>query len=406
MSLWSRLFGRSSARAMVPPPIDALVEDPRRSATQLGGTPLIKPWSASRLMGIFQEWQRNPTYGSLLEARLARQCLAQFWLSAPVDHLDYLYRSPIGECYRQLLASGLARETLLPEEQGWKDTLSRRLATAFERPETTNVLLAAMAYFAPGKMRVANPLEQVPTWLQEDYARLFDPGLLQAVIRPTALLNPAGQSYGQSPSLGMQGQRASASPDMGQARGGAGPQAPEPRFANRPALPRLANLRGPEALAKVQSSDFLNRMAGLINLYIIDPADEQVIAQLLDLRRQLGQIWLDAQPAQLQDLYVSPFGQLYQNLLASGFSAAGLSPEDRQLRNQLASLVADMTQPGAINALMAALPFYSPGQLAFGGGQRHMPSWLLKEIPTIYGTAEEGGAENEPRQSPSGTPAR
>lgn len=391
---------------MAPPPVDTLVDDPRRSATRLGGIPQITPWSTSRLVGIFQEWSRNPTYGSLMEARLARQCLSQFWLSAPVDQLEDLYTSAIGESYRVLLACGLAREALLPQEQGWKTVLSERLSTAFERPETTNVLLSAMPYFAPGKMRVADPLQQVPAWLQEDYARLFDPALLQAVIRPTALLNPAGQSYGQSPSLGMQGRRSPARSAMGQAGGGAAPQAPEPRFANRPALPRLANLRGPEALAKVQSSDFLNRMAGLLNLYIIDPADEQVIAQLLDLRRQLGQIWLDAQPAQLQDLYVSPFGQLYQNLLASGFSSAGLSPEDRQLRNQLAGLVADMSQPGAINALMAVLPFYSPGQLAFAGGQMHMPSWLLKEMPTIYGTTEDPGAERSTAQPPSGTPAR
>ncbi len=405
MPFWRRLFGRSPQLDMAPPTVDTLVDDPRRSATRLGGIPQITPWSTSRLVGIFQEWSRNPTYGSLMEARLARQCLSQFWLSAPVDELQALYTSAIGESYRVLLACGLAREALVPQEQGWKTVLSERLSTAFDRPETTNVLLAAMPYFAPGKMRVADPLQQVPGWLQEDYARLFDPGLLQVVMRPTALLNPAGHSYGQAPSLGLQGRRGSVSSTV-PADGGAAPQPPAPRFVNRPVLPRLATLRGAEALAMVQSSDFLNRMAGLINLFIIDPADEQVIGQLLDLRRQLGQIWLDAQPAQLQDLYVSPFGQLYQNLLASGFSTLALSPEDRQMRNQLASLVADMSQPGAINALMAALPFYAPGKLAFGGGEKHMPSWLLSEIPTIYGTAEETGTDGQMEQAPSGTPAR
>ena len=102
---------------------------------------------------------------------------------------------------------------------------------------------------------------------------------------------------------------------------------------------------------------------------------------------------------------MSPFGQLYQNLMASGFSALALSPEDRQMRNQLANLVADMSQPGAINALMAALPFYAPGPLAFGGGEKHMPSWLLNEIPTIYGTAENTGADGPEEQAPSETPA-
>jgi hypothetical protein len=394
MSFWSRLFGRSAAAVMAPPVSDPLVEEPRRSATRLGGTPLITPWSTTRLLGIFQEWQRNPSYGSLMEARLARQCLSQFWLSAPVDQLELLYRSPIGECYRQLLASGLARETLLPQEQGWKDTLAQRLATAFERPETTNVLLAAMPYFPSGKMRVADPLQQIPGWLQEDYARLFDPGLLQVMWKPAALLNPVGQSYGPAPTLGVQ------------SRGQAAPAAaPAPQFNARPVLPRLSATRGAQALALVQSPDYLNRMGGLINLFVIDPQDQEVQAQLVELRRQLGQIWLDAQPAQLQDLYSSAFGQLYQDLLACGFPGTPLSPEDRMLRNKLARLVADMSQPGAINALMAVLPFYGPGKLAFGGGEQHMPRWLLSEIATIYG--ERPPAAGPQTAEPSGeTPAR
>ncbi|WP_087068611.1 hypothetical protein [Cyanobium sp. NIES-981] len=347
------------------------MEQPDTAGAGLGGTPQITPWSTTRLAGIIQNWARNPSYAALMDARLARQCLSQFWLMAPVDQLEALYRSPIGECYRQLLASGLARESLLTAESHWKDVLTHRLATAFERPETTNVLLAAMPYFPPGKMRVADPLNQVPAWLQEDYGRLFDPALLQAAWKPTGLLNPAGQSYGQAPRLGVQPAKARAS---------AAPSAP-----SRPALPRLAKVRGAEALAAVQEPEFLNRMGGLINLHVIDPEDGQVLAQLIGLRRQLGQIWLDAQPAQLQDLYLSPFGQLYRDLLASGFSSIPLTQEDRLLRNQLARLVADMAQPGAINALMAVLPFYAPGSLAFGGGEQHMPSWLLQEIATIYG---------------------
>jgi hypothetical protein len=197
MSIWSRLFGRGrsySSWDYPAPPVDTLVQDPRLSSTRLGAGPFITPWSASRLIGIFKAFDSNPTHAGLTEARLARQCLSQFWLTAPVDQLEVLYRSPIGECYRVLLAGRLAREPLLAEEQDWKGVLSQRLMTSFDRPETTNVLLAAMPYFAPGKMKVADPLSQVPSWLQEDYARLFDPQLLQQVWRPAALLGPADQA--------------------------------------------------------------------------------------------------------------------------------------------------------------------------------------------------------------------
>lgn len=371
MSLLSRLFGRRSAEERVSLPPDTLVEDPRRSATRLGSQPQIMPWSATRLTGIFKDLALNPGYTTLMEARLARQCLSQFWLSAPVDQLAVLYRSPIGECFRLMLAGQLAQETLLAEEQSWRDALARHLTTAFERPETTNVLLAAMPYFAPGKMRVADPMQQVPDWLLEDYARLFDLPLLQRIGRPVGLLSPVGMAYGQAPRLGVQ--------VPGESRLSGSVQ------RSMPDLPQLDSRRGNSAFEYMQNLEFLNRMDGLINLHVIDPQDVEVQQELTALRRQLGQIWLDARSDQVERLYGSRFGRLYRDLMASGFPQAALGQQDRLLRNQLARLVSDMSQPGAINALLAVLPFYGPGKLAFGGGEQHIPAWLLGEIATIYG---------------------
>lgn len=373
MSLWSRLLRRlgvDNGAGLARPPLDTLVDDPRLTATGLGSTPRITPWSVARLAGIFQAFETSGSPEALAEARLARQCLCQFWLSAPVDQLEVLYRSPIGECYQVLLAGRLARETLVQQEQAWKDALAHRLTRAFERPETANVLLAAMPYFQPGKMRVADPLSQVPDWLQEDYARLFDPQMLQRLWQPAALLKPAGQAYGRAPSLGV-------NPDR---HGG-----PAPRREPQPQLPQLSSRRGGEALELAQSADFQSRMNGLINLHVIDPEDQAVQQELEELRLLLGQIWLDAPAEQLEALYRSSFGRLYRDLLGSGFSATVLSPDDRQLRNALAPLVADMSQPRATNALMAALPFYPPGRIAFGGGEQHLPVWLVREISGIYG---------------------
>jgi hypothetical protein len=352
------------------------VEEPRQSATRLGAIPQITPWSTSRLSSILQTFQSNPTIHFSQEARLARQCLSQFWLQAPVDQLESFYTSGVGECFRLLLASGLAQLDLTREEQVWKDTLADRLAQAFSRPETTNVLLALMPYYPPGKMRVADPMTQIPAWLLQDYARLFDPELLQRIWQPAGLLAPAGQAYGPAPRLGLTNPV---------------PAAPAAPAANP--LPRLSRQRGAEALAAVQEVDFQRRMSGLINLFVIDPTDANVVENLIELRRLLGQIWLDAQPSQLQALYTSAgFGRLYRELLSSGFSRLNLIDQDRYLRNQLAVLVADMSQPGSISALMAALPFYPPGKIAFGGGEQHMPGWLVQEIGTIYGQAQPAEA--------------
>jgi hypothetical protein len=154
------------------------------------------------------------------------------------------------------------------------------------------------------------------------------------------------------------------------------PMGPQPPAA----LPLLAARRGNEALALIQNQEFMGRMSGLINLYTIDPSDAELKRELIGLRRQLGQVWLDVNPAQIQQLYQSSFGQLFCNLLSSGFAREPLIQEDQQLRSQLSQVVANMNQPRAVNALLAALPFYPPGKIQFGGGEQFIPAWLLADL--------------------------
>jgi hypothetical protein len=132
-------------------------------------------------------------------------------------------------------------------------------------------------------------------------------------------------------------------------------------------------------------------MNGLINLYTIDPSDTEVKRELIILRRQMGQIWLDLNPAQVQALYQSSFGQLYRNFLGCGFSREGLLAEDQTLRSQLARYVSNMAQSKAINALLAALPFFTPGRIQFGGGEQFIPPWLLADINVLNGKRVTSG---------------
>jgi hypothetical protein len=340
------------------------------------------------LGSIFGELAANPTLELATEARKARHCLSKFWLAAPVDQLEMLYRSPIGQSYRALVMGPLPNQTLERGEQEWRDGLARRLIEDFDRPEKTNLLLAVMPYFDRGKMRVANPLQQIPQWLLADYAALCDPALQQRLQRPVGLLGPAGtadrgMAYPAQPLMGQQAGMQQAfmqQPVMPQ------PGMPQP-VPSSASLPLLSARRGNEALALIQSQEFMGRMGGLINLYTIDPSDAELKRELIGLRRQLGQIWLDVNPAQIQQLYQSSFGQLFRTLLSSGFAREPLSPEDQQLRSQLAQVVANMNQPRAINALLAAMPFYPPGQIQFGGGEQFIPAWLLADLNRLGATA-------------------
>jgi hypothetical protein len=308
-----------------------------------------------------------------------------------VDQLEGLYRSPIGQCYRMLLKTGLSGQPLLNEEQGWRDGLARKLSRSMNRPESVNLLLAAMPYFERGKMRLLNATDVVPQWLIGDYSALFDPGLARLLRRPAGLLGPAGTAAAgrATPPQALQS-RGPLNAGAGAAAagaGGLGGSAGGGQAAALAPLPVMAQRRGNEALALIQNQDFIGRMNGLINLYTIDPNDGEVKRELIGLRRQMGQIWLDLNPAQLQALYQSSFGQLYRNFLGSGFSREGLIAEDQQLRAQLAQVVSNMAHPRAVNALLAVMPFFSPGKIQFGGGEQFIPAWLMADLNALNGQA-------------------
>ena len=361
MSLVSRLLRRLGYVSMDPP------KEGRRAAAQPDAAPPLEitPWSAGRLAVIFNRCNQLPDERSIADARAARMVISKFWLSAPVDQLEALYVSGIGNAYRILLAGRLPALPLNGAETDWKQRLAGHLVESFGSHETTNVLLAVMPFYERNGMRVADPLRQVPAWLLKDYAERCDPSLLSLLRGSggTAQLLPAGGA-----GLGPQ-QGAIALPGAG-ALGGA---------AQAPPLPALAERQGPECMPLIQDQAFLGRVSGLINLYAIDPNDAELKEDLAQQRRQVAQIWLDVETDQLEALYRTAFGQLTQNLIASGFWREPVSAEEDLARQQLAQVVSVMQHPRSLNALMGALLYVSPQSVSVAGSQL-LPPWLVQEL--------------------------
>lgn len=350
MSFLSRLLGRSARQS----PSDLsgadtidLVQGPRPRfkaprRLNIDASLQLRPWSMGRLMAIFREANRFPSEATFRDARYARHCLSRFWLAAPIDLLEELYNGALGELQRELLAGPLPHQDLASEENAWRQEISSLLSENFNRPERWNLFLAAMPYYAPGRMKLDHPEQQLPEWLLADYATYCDPDL-ELQVRPRAAL--AGASPAASPA----------------------------------AAPSLWHQRGAELIAIFEEEAFHTRHQGLLNLYAIDPSDSEVIAELARLRRQLGQLWLDVAPEQLEDLYRTPVGELYRNLVASGFGAAPLSSDDHSLRQALVPLVEDLERPGAAQILLALVPFFPPGKVHLEDTSA-LPPWLQQEL--------------------------
>jgi hypothetical protein len=374
MSLMSRLLRRlgyvkrepeAAAAGSARPAAATLVEDPDGPPPQ--GLE-ITPWSAQRLAVIFNRCNQLPEEKALADARTARMVLSKFWLSAPVDQLEPLYRGEIGNAYRLLLAGRLPGLALDREEESWKMALARHLIEAFGAHETTNVLLAVLPFYERNGMRVADPLRQIPAWLLPDYAERCDPSL-QTLLRQS----------GSAPLLPQGGAGATGNARVTMALPGSPPAT---TGDGSPPLPALAQRQGPECMPLIQDQGFLGRVSGLINLYAIDPNDEELKQDLALQRRQVAQVWMDVDTDQLERLYRTAFGQLTQNLIASGFWREPVSAEEDAARRQLAEIVAEMRHPRALNALMAALLYVAPTSVTINGPNL-LPSWLAQELQML-----------------------
>jgi len=314
----------------------------------------VTPWSAARLVTIFERLNRQPDRSSLSEARAARECLSRFWLAAPVDQLEALYAGAIGRAHRDLLTSILPALPLESEEERWKATLTQYLLDSFERHESTNVLLALLPYYDRAGIRVADPQNQVPGWFLADYAERCDPALAEQLLQ---------RQQRQRPAL----------PGAGGPMGLAG--------ALQPPLPDLAPLQGDAAMALIGDSSFLGRVSGLVNLYAIDPGDAELQRELGRERRQVAQVWLDVETEQIEPLYRTPFGQLTANLIASGFAREPISADEESVRLQLGAVLGELEHPRSLNALMAAMLYYPAGAVNLGRtATSRLPGWLLVEL--------------------------
>lgn len=320
----------------------------------IGSVSVPTPWSVARLETLFQEARRSPSPTSLQAARLARHCLSRFWLAAPVDALEGLYGSAIGALQRRQLEGPLPKQPLAADERQWRDALVSRLTDPEQRAQRLNLLLAAMPYFPPQSLEVADPLETLPRWLLQDYVVYCQPELKVSLTGPAALLEPAE----------LQAELVET------ASGGDEPLEP------------LTERRGEEAMAWFRDEEALSRLQALVNLYALEPGDTATCEELAVVRRVVAQLWLDVDPGQLETLYQTPVGLATRSLITCGFGRELTSPLDARAKALLAPRVADLQQPGALNALLAVLMFYPPGAIEVVD-TAGMPAWLEQELRSL-----------------------
>ena len=133
----------------------------------------------------------------------------------------------------------------------------------------------------------------------------------------------------------------------------------------------------------------LNRLLGLSNLYYIDPEDQEIRDELLQLRHQLSLIILKADDSTLEDAFGTDFADRYWALVRSGIQSVPLAEEMLQLKDQIKTKLnptqgGGFGKPGSVSAFLVAMMLYQPGTMQVDEAEKKLPNWLFDGYSEIF----------------------
>ena len=136
----------------------------------------------------------------------------------------------------------------------------------------------------------------------------------------------------------------------------------------------------------------LNRLLGMSNLYYIDPDDQEIRDELLELRSKLAELILRTDDSSLESSFSTDFADRYWSLVRSGIQSVPLSPEMAKIKESVKakltpSLGGGFSSPGAISAFLVAMMLYEPGSMRVDDAEYKLPAWLLSGYQEIFSVA-------------------
>ena len=149
----------------------------------------------------------------------------------------------------------------------------------------------------------------------------------------------------------------------------------------------------PESLeALVGNRIQLNRLLGLSNLYYIDPEDQEICQELLQMRRSLAGLIASAPEQDLERIWATDFGDRYWALVRSGVQNEALDASDQHIKDQatsyLNSIAGGFDLPGALRSLLVAMMYYLPGSMRVEAPEQKLPAWLLESYRDVFGDSQ------------------
>ena len=282
-----------------------------------------------------------------------RDGLVQFWLNAPLDQLEALWRSGFGVVTQRLVKELTPQYVFSPEQVALRNSIGERFKKeGLNSPAAAQLMVANFLLSPPGLLTINNVEQFFPSWLSSAYQELYGKNVVDDFAS-----SPANTvSTPESPNL-----------------------LPEPDFGPFPST--LQEL--------VSNRLHLNRLLGLSNLYYIDPEDLEIVSELTDLRRQFVDAIEICPESDLERLWGTELGERYWALVRSGIQKESLSPDDEARKQKAVNKLNPRSgggfgTPGALNSFLIVMVYFLPGSMKVDDASQKIPSWLLHNYEDIF----------------------
>ncbi|EDZ94635.1 glycosyl transferase family 2 [Limnospira maxima CS-328] len=154
-------------------------------------------------------------------------------------------------------------------------------------------------------------------------------------------------------------------------------------FQNYQSQQQVIDLDNPQ-----KRQQFLAELVDQVNLYELDPTNTIVVNKLQKIRRGMVEYWLRQPPERLENLYQQQIGKGYQVLLNRGIQQQPLNDEEKALVNNWTKTAMGLTEPHAINCLMAVMLYSQPGKMLVRDAVNRLPAWLLPDYQRVFENAD------------------
>ena len=102
---------------------------------------------------------------------------------------------------------------------------------------------------------------------------------------------------------------------------------------------------------------------------------------------------LDCCPeTELEQFWSTEFGERYWVLVRSGIQSEELSPDDEARKQKAVTSLNSQAgggfgKPGALNAFLIVMTYFTPGTMKVDDAQQKLPAWLLPAYQEIFANA-------------------